>query len=222
MIINNVRIEWLGHDGFLITTLDGKRIAIDPFKISNTIKPVDMILITHPHPDHCSIEDIGKLTKEGTQIVIPIGCQSKVNRIDGLKINIANVGIKIKVDGISLYPFPAYNTSKEFHPKAEDWMGYIVKLKDVMIYHAGDTDKIPEMEGLKYIAQEGEKVIALLPVSGHYVMDAKEAAESAALINPAIAIPMHYGSLVGEEDNAKEFVEFCKINGINAEILNKI
>ena len=101
-------------------------------------------------------------------------------------------------------------------------MGYIVKLKDVLIYHAGDTDKIPEMDGLQYIAQEGEDVVALLPVSGHYVMTAEEAADAASVIKPSLAIPMHYGAgVVGTEEDAKRFVEICKEKGINAEILKK-
>lgn len=225
MEIRGVRIDWLGHSGFLIVNSEGKRIAIDPFNVSETVKPVDIILITHSHFDHCSLKDIEKLSHENTNIVIPVDCQSKLNKLQNVnfKINIANVGIKIKVDGISLYPFPAYNINKEFHPKQEDWLGYIIKLKEVLIYHAGDTDKIPEMEGLQYIAQEGEEVIALLPVSGTYVMSPEEATESAIIIKPSIAIPMHYGSEVaGTEEDAKKFVELCKEKGINTIILDKI
>ena len=153
--VRNVKIEWLGHSGFLITAQDGKRIAIDPYNISNGIEKADIILITHPHYDHCSVKDIELLAKEGTEIVVPIGGQSKVNRIEGIKINISQVGFKLKVQGINIYPFPAYNINKNFHPKEEDWMGYMLKLNDVIVYHSGDTDKIPEMNNLVYIAQEG-------------------------------------------------------------------
>lgn len=222
MKIRDVELEYLGHSGFLIVA-DGKRIAIDPYNVSDNIEKVDLILITHSHFDHCSLKDIEKLMKEGTEIVIPVDCQSKVNRIEGLKINITTVGIKIKVLGVNIYPFFAYNLDKPNHPKAEDWMGYILKLGDVMIYHAGDTDKIPEMSGLEFIAQEGEEVVALLPVSGGPVMNAEEAAEAAAIIKPNLAIPMHYGAgVIGEISDAEKFVELCKEKGINAEILNKI
>ncbi len=226
MEIKNVVMEFLGHDGFLIE-FQGKRIAIDPFKISNDIKPVDMILITHSHYDHCSIEDIKKLSQPGTEIVIPVDCQSKLNRLDEVSLRIVNVGIKMKVLDLNIYPFPAYNIGKQFHPKEENWTGYIIKLGEVIIYHAGDTDKIPEMDFLPNLAQEGEYVIALLPVSGTYVMTADEAVEAALVIKPDLAIPMHYGLEVvkkGEEDryDAEKFVKLCREKGINADILEKI
>ncbi|MBI2628917.1 MBL fold metallo-hydrolase [Candidatus Pacearchaeota archaeon] len=220
--VKDVKIEWLGHSGFLITSQDGKRIAIDPFNINSGIDPVDMILITHPHYDHCSIKDIQLLVKEGTSVVVPIGAQSKINKIEGINIQLSQVGLKMKVQGINIYPFPAYNIDKEFHPKEEDWMGYMLKLNDVIIYHSGDTDNIPEMNNLVYIAQEGEEVVLLLPVSGVYVMNAKEAVSVAEIIKPALAIPMHYGSVAGTEADAKKFVELCKEKGIRAEILEKL
>ncbi|MEK6891023.1 MAG: MBL fold metallo-hydrolase [Nanoarchaeota archaeon] len=228
--IRGVKIEFLGHDGFFITTLDGKRIVIDPYNVPDKVGKADLILITHGHHDHCSLKDIEKLCKDDTEIVIPIDCQSKINKILGdkmLKINIASVGFKLKAAGLDIYPFPAYNIGKEFHSKDENWMGYLLKLGNVIIYHAGDTDKIPEMENLKYISQEGEEVIALLPVSGTYVMTAEEAVEAAIVINPHLAIPMHYGAGVvksaeeGEFEDAQRFVELCKARGINAQILNK-
>ena len=228
MRISDVNLYFLGHDGFLIEYLD-KRIFIDPFKLSNNDKigKADLILITHSHYDHCSIEDISKIIKEGTEIVIPVDCQSKLNRLENVKIRIATTGIKMKVLDINVYPFPAYNIGKKFHPKDENWMGFILKFGDVIIYHAGDTDKIPEMDFLPNLAQEGEKVVAILPVSGVYVMDSKEAAEAALIIKPYLAVPMHYNSGVvknGEDEiyDAKKFVSLCKDNGINAKILKKI
>ena len=228
MRIGDVNLYFLGHDGFLIKYLD-KRIFIDPFKLSNNDKigKADLILITHSHYDHCSIEDISKIVKEGTEIVIPVDCQSMLNRLENVKIRIATTGIKMKALGINVYPFPAYNIGKKFHPKDENWMGFILKFGDVIIYHAGDTDKIPEMDFLPNLAQEGEKVVALLPVSGVYVMNAEEAVEAALTIKPYLAIPMHYNSGVvkNPEDeiyDAEKFVSLCKDNGINAEILKKI
>jgi len=143
-----------------------------------------------------------------------------------VKIRIATSGIKMKALGINVYPFPAYNLNKKFHPKDENWMGFILKFGDVIIYHAGDTDKIPEMDFLPNLAQEGEKVVALLPVCGVYVMTAEEAASAASVIKPYLAIPMHYGAEVvksGHEElaDAKRFLELCKERGINAKILNK-
>ena len=227
MRIGDVNLYFLGHNGFLIEYLD-KRIFIDPFKIptNNKIGKADLVLITHSHYDHCSIEDISKIIKEGTEIIIPVDCQSKLNRLKNVKIRIATTGIKMKAIGINVYPFPSYNINKKFHPKDENWMGFILKFGDVIIYHAGDTDKIPEMDFLPNLAQEGEKVVALLPVSGTYVMNPEEAAEAALSIKPDLAIPMHYGSgvvKIGEEElkDAEKFVELCKEKGINAEILKK-
>ncbi len=228
MRIGDVNLYFLGHDGFLIEYLD-KRIFIDPFKLSNNDKigKADLILITHSHYDHCSIEDISKIVKEGTEIVIPIDCQSMLNRLENVKIRIATTGIKMKALGINVYPFPAYNIGKKFHPKDENWMGFILKFGDVIIYHAGDTDKIPEMDFLPNLAQEEEKVVALLPVSGVYVMNSEEAASVAEIIKPYLAIPMHYDAGVvkngkDEISDAEKFVSLCKDNGINAEILKKV
>ncbi len=227
MRIGDLNLKFLGHDGFLIEYLD-KRIFIDPFKIpsNNKIGKADLILITHSHYDHCSIEDISKIIKEGTEIVIPVDCQSKLNRLENVKIRIATTGIKMKAIGINVYPFPAYNIGKNFHPKDENWMGFILKFGDVIIYHAGDTDKIPEMDFLPNLAQEGEKVVALLPVTGKVVMNAEEAVEAALIINPFLAIPMHYSAGVvknPEEEikDAEKFVSLCKEKGINAKILEK-
>ncbi len=223
MKIRGIDVEWLGHSGFIIEDQNGRRIAIDPFNIGEGIGKVDLILITHSHHDHCSISDMKKLAREGTHIGIPVDAQSKVNRLEDVNVHIITCGIKTKIDGTSIYPFAAYNTNKQFHPKDEGWMGYIIKLKDVIVYHAGDTDKIPEMKFLEFIAQEGEYVIALLPISGVYVMNAEEAAEAASEIKPALAIPMHYGAgVAGTEEDAKRFVELCKEKNIDSMILEKV
>ena len=224
MRIGDVNLYFLGHDGFLIKYLD-KRIFIDPFKLSNNDKigKADLILITHSHYDHCSIEDISKIVKEGTEIVIPVDCQSMLNRLENVKIRIATTGIKMKALGINVYPFPAYNIGKKFHPKDENWMGFILKFGDVIIYHAGDTDKIPEMQKLAGYGRRDKEFIALLPVSGKTVMNAEEAAEVVSIINPNLAIPMHYGAgVVGTREDAESFVEFCKEKGVHAQILEKI
>lgn len=221
MKLGDVEINYLGHDGFLIV-YDGKRIAVDPYKISDSLEKVDLILVTHSHYDHCSIEDISKISREGTNVVVTADSQSKVNRVDGINIRIIYPGLKIKVDGIDIYGFPAYNKDKDFHPRDEGWVGYLLKLGDVIIYHAGDTDKIDEMHGLNGINVEGEKVVALLPVSGKYVMTAEEAAEAADVIKPYLAIPMHYGEgVAGTGEDAKRFVEICNEKGLQAEVLKK-
>ena len=122
---------------------------------------------------------------------------------------------------VRITTLPAYNIDKPFHPKEEAWVGYLIKMNDVLIYHAGDTDLIPEMQTLTGFRHEGQKLVALLPVGGRFTMNAEEAAESAKLIKPFIAIPMHYGTIVGTEEDAKEFKTLCSEENLNAEIMEK-
>ena len=223
MKIKNVELEFLGHAGFLITNSGGRRIAIDPYNVSSSIDKVDLILITHSHYDHCSIKDIEKLSKPGTVIVVPADCQSKITKIEGVEMQIIEIGDEIKFGNVKIEAIPAYNVDKDFHPKREGWMGYLVKMRDVIIYHSGDSDKIPEMKKLTGYGKHGIEFVALLPVSGKYVMDAEEAAEVASLISPNLCIPMDFGGgVVGTEGDAENFVKLCKEVGLKAEVLKKI
>ncbi len=222
MEIGELKIEFLGHSGFIISNAK-KRIAIDPYNVSERAGKVDFILITHSHYDHCSIKDITKLAKEGTIIVVSADSQSKITKIDNVEMQIIEAGEELEFDDVRVEAIPAYNIGKEFHPKKEGWLGYLVKLNDAVIYHAGDTDKIPEMINLTGYGKLGKDFVALLPVSGKYVMSAEEAAEAASLINPSLAIPMHYGAgVAGTIDDAKSFLKLCEENGINAKMLEKL
>lgn len=223
MDVKDVKIEYLGHSGFVFTSSSGKRIAIDPFKISDKVGKVDMVLITHSHYDHCSIEDIRKIVRKGTEVVIPADAQSKVTHVEGIEMQIIEPGDELSFGTIKVEAVPAYNVDKEFHPKREGWMGYIMKFKDVVIYHSGDSDRIPEMNKLTGYGKRGNEFVALLPVSGKFVMDAEEAAEVASLISPDLVIPMHYGAgIAGTREDAERFVELCKEKGLNAKVLEKI
>jgi L-ascorbate metabolism protein UlaG (beta-lactamase superfamily) len=221
MEIGGVNLSFLGHSGFLIT--NEKRIAIDPYNVSDGIEKVDLILITHPHYDHCSIKDIQKLAKKGTIVVVPADAQSKITRVEDVEMQVIENGDELEFFNIKVSAVPAYNVDKDFHPKSEGWLGYIVKMHDVIVYHAGDSDKIPEMSKLSGYGKDGNKFVALLPVSGKYVMTAEEAAEVASLISPSIAIPMHYGAgVAGTIEEAQRFVQLCTSTGLKAEILEKI
>lgn len=184
-------IHWLGHDGFRIDA--GKVIYIDPFKISGGV-PADIVLVTHEHFDHCSPEDVAKVQGENTVIVTE---KDSAKKLKG-DVRVIAPGGKLTVGGVKIEAVPAYNTNKQFHPKEKGWLGFIIEVDGVRIYHAGDTDFIPEMAGFK-------TDIALLPVSGTYVMTAEEAVEAALSIKPKIAVPMHYGAIVGEESDAERF-----------------
>lgn len=223
MKVGDVEIQFLGHSGFLIITNNNKRIAIDPYNISEGIEKVDFILITHSHYDHCSIKDISKLSKEGTIIICPPDVQSKITRVEGVNMQIVEINDKIEFSNIKIEVMPAYNIKKEFHPKSEEWLGYLIKINEVIIYHSGDTDKIPQMQNLTGYGKHGNEFVILLPVSGKYVMDADEAFEVAKMLKADLAIPMHYGSgVAGTKEDAEKFVKLCVEEGLRATILEKI
>ncbi|MBI4843990.1 MAG: MBL fold metallo-hydrolase [Nitrospirae bacterium] len=189
-------IHWLGHDTFKIT--GEKVIYTDPFQIKKS-DAADIILITHEHRDHCSPEDVSKLTGKKTVIVATPDCAAKLSG----NVMTMKPGDKATVEGIFIEAVPAYNTNKKFHPKANNWAGYIFTVNGKRIYIAGDTDRIPEMKEIK-------ADIAILPVSGTYVMTAEEAVEAAMDIKPELAIPMHYNSIVGTLADAERFVAGLK------------
>ncbi len=221
--IGNVSLDFLGHAGFLIRLENKKTIAIDPYNISPNIAPVDLILITHSHYDHCSIKDIERITQRGTIIIMPPDAQSKITKIKDVEMQIIEVGDELSFDTVRIEAFPAYNIKKDFHPKSEGWLGYLIKMGDVIIYHTGDSDKIPEMEKLTGYGKHNNEFIILLPVSGTYTMDVEEAVAVAKLLGPTVAIPMHYGAgVAGSREDAERFVQACLKLDIRAQILEKI
>jgi L-ascorbate metabolism protein UlaG (beta-lactamase superfamily) len=190
------KLSWLGHDGILYQ--NKKTIYFDPFQIAGG-PPADIILISHDHFDHCSPEDIKKIQTKDTVIVTEADSAKKLTG----NIEILKPGEAKTIQGITIEAVPSYNTNKDFHVKAKGWLGFIVTLEGVRVYHTGDSDVIPEMKEIK-------ADIAFLPVSGTYVMTAQEAAEAAKVLKPKIAIPMHYGAIVGAEEDAKKFAELLK------------
>lgn len=194
MEINGLEIIWLGHAGFKIKA-DNTVIYIDPYQINESEK-ADLVLVTHNHYDHCSKKDVEKIAGENTAIVCGEGCIAKL----GMDAKTVSAGNSVEIMGIKIRAVHAYNKKKEFHPKGKG-VGYIINIKNKKIYHAGDTGIIPEMDEIEEID------IAMLPVGGTYTMNAEEAVEAAELIRPKIAIPMHYGSVVGNEKDAESFKE---------------
>jgi L-ascorbate metabolism protein UlaG (beta-lactamase superfamily) len=223
MEIKGVKIEFLGHSGFLITNGGGKRIAIDPYNVPEQMKPVDLILITHSHYDHCSLKDLIKLSVHGTVLIVPADVQSKITRLEGVEMQVMETGDEIAFKSIKVEAVPAYNINKDFHTKADGWHGYVLKMEGVVVYHAGDSDFIPEMKKLSGYGKQGNEFIVMLPISGTYTMTAEEAAEAASIINPTLAIPMHYGAgVAGTIEDAQRFVKACKQLGVEAAILEKL
>lgn len=200
-------IFWLGHDSF---RLKGERVVyIDPWKLAAGAEKADVILVTHEHGDHFSPDDIAKISHADTVVVAPPSVVAKTD----LKITVVKPGDKLNANGIAVEVVAAYNANKKFHPQTAGHVGYIVTLNGKRIYHAGDTDEIPEMAQFKCD-------IALLPVSGTYVMTAAEAAAAANTLQPSLAIPMHYGDadVVGTRGDAEEFKRLAKVP---VEILEK-
>ncbi len=220
MKIDDIEIKWLGHSGFLIK--NHKIIYIDPYNIKDNSEKADLILITHSHYDHCSVADIEKIIKNGTKIIVTADCQSKITRFKiPIKIEIVETGQELVFEKIKISVFPAYNLDKPFHKKDESGVGYLIKINNVLVYHAGDTDVIPEMQKLTGYKQSENKFIALLPIGGRFTMSVEEAVEAAKIIKPSVAIPMHYGTIVGTQDDAIEFRELCEDEGIEVKILEK-
>jgi L-ascorbate metabolism protein UlaG (beta-lactamase superfamily) len=203
---NGVKLTWLGHDGFRIE--DDQVIYIDPYEIKGGAK-ADFVLISHEHDDHCSTDDLRKVVTSSTVVVAHAQSKNKLSKLPVKELKIAKPGDKLTFGSVTVEAVPAYNTNKFrepgqlFHPKEDGKLGFVVTVKGVRIYHAADTDHIIEMKGMT-------PDIALLPVSGTYVMTAKEAAEAANSIKPKIAIPMHYASIVGGIKDAEEFKKLAK------------
>ena len=188
-----------------------KIIYIDPYHIDKNYNDADLIFITHDHYDHYSEEDIDKVKKQDTVIVAPEELLTKLLRKGFRQDNIITVE-PYDVDmelGIKFEAIPAYNTNKQFHPKENGWVGYIIEIQGIKYYIAGDTD----------ITEENRKVkcdVTFVPVGGTYTMDFKEAAMLINEIKPKIAIPTHYGSVVGTKQDATDFIKLLhpEIKGI--------
>jgi L-ascorbate metabolism protein UlaG (beta-lactamase superfamily) len=201
------KIAWLGHDAFRIEA--GKTIYFDPYGIAGGLK-ADLVLISHDHFDHCSPDDVAKVQKEGTVIVTEKNSAKKL----GGNVRVIKPGDTVNVEGVKVTGVPSYNKDKDFHPRKNGWLGFIVELEGVKIYHAGDTDFIPEMKDFKVD-------IAFIPVSGTYVMTAEEAVKATLAIKPKLAIPMHFGTIVGDEKDALRFKKGLE-GKLEVRILKKI
>ena len=206
-------IEVLCHSSIRISK--NKVIYIDPFKIDKNYNDADIIFITHDHYDHYSEEDIDKVINKNTTIVIPEEMITKLLRKGFRQDYIITVtpDEQDMVEGIKFETVPAYNTDKQFHPKENEWVGYIIELNGYRYYIAGDTD----------ITEENKKVkcdVAFVPVGGTYTMDFKEAAFLINEIKPKIAVPIHYGSVVGTKQDAEDFKRLLHPE-IKCEILMK-
>ena len=202
-------IEVLCHSSIRINK--EKVIYIDPFKINNNYNDADIIFITHDHYDHYSEEDINKVKKNDTVIVAPKGLVTKLLKIGFNQNYIITVepNEEKMIKGIKFETVLAYNTNKQFHPKENTWVGYIIEINNNRYYIAGDTDITPENKKVRCD-------VAFVPVGGTYTMDFKEATQLINEIKPKIAVPIHYGSVVGTYQDAEDFLKniHSEIKGI--------
>ncbi|HLM25928.1 MAG TPA: MBL fold metallo-hydrolase [Thermoleophilaceae bacterium] len=199
------QVEWLGHSGFRVR-VGRSYVYIDPYRLPAGSPQADLILVTHGHYDHFSPRDIELLSHDGTWMIAPAAVAERA----GGRVLSLGPGDDLEhelVPGVGVAAVAAYNTSKRdakgnlFHPRQAGWIGFEVNVRGERLYHSGDTDVIPEMDNVAGVD------VALLPVSGTYVMTALEAAEAARRIQPRVAVPMHWGHQIGSEADAREFAE---------------
>ena len=197
-------VEVLYHSSIRIN--NEKVIYIDPFKINETKKDADLIFITHDHYDHYSEEDIDKVIGYNTTIIAPKEMLTKILKkgIGQDRIIAVEPQKEYMVQGIKFETIPAYNINKMFHPKKNGWVGYVIEIEGIRYYIAGDTDATEESRKVKCD-------VAFVPVGGTYTMNSKEAANFVNEIKPKIAIPIHYGSIVGTKQDATDFLNILNL-----------
>ena len=195
-MINNISINC--HSSIKIN--GEKVIYIDPYKIKEINKDADLIFITHENYDHYSIEDINKIKKSNTRFIVPKSMKNRliIDRISENDIISVDVKNKYNVDDIEFETIPAYNINKSFHPKNNNWVGYIININNIKYYIAGDTDITDEAINVKCD-------IAFIPIGGTYTMDYKEAATLTNKMKPKYTIPIHYGLIVGKYEDAIKY-----------------
>jgi L-ascorbate metabolism protein UlaG (beta-lactamase superfamily) len=198
-----VQITWLGHDGFKLKK--GTVVYVDPFQLKSPPEPADVVCVTHEHFDHLSVDDLKKVVTPRATVVTIAACEEAAKGVRPHAVRVVKPGDRVLVEGITVEAVPAYNTSKfrapgkPFHPQGDGKVGFVLGMGGVRIYHAGDTDEIPEMDAVAGVD------VALLPVSGTYVMTAAEAIKACQTVRPKLAIPMHYGAIVGAAADAEAF-----------------
>ena len=201
-------LAWLGHSGFRIAAR-GATVYIDPYRVPDGPK-ADLILVTHGHYDHYSPQDIERLSRDDTRLVAPAAVAERA----GGRVTSIAPGEELELaglPGVHVAAVAAYNTSKRdregrlFHPREAGWVGFDLNVRGERLYHSGDTDVIPEMDAVVGVD------VALLPVSGVYVMTAGEAAEAARRMQPRLAVPMHWGEHIGTRDDAAAFARAAPV-----------
>jgi len=204
--VMGIAIQWLGHASFRICYEDTV-IYIDPWKLKESAGDATLVLVSHSHYDHYSQEDIAKVSGPDTKLIASADVIAKAKAGEAIM-----PGLIVELEGVRVIGVAAYNPDKQFHPKGNNWAGFIIEIGSKRIYYAGDTDLTEEMKALKDID------VALLPVGGTYTMNAKEAAEATEHIKPKLAVPYHWGDIVGGQSDAEQFAKSaaCEVKVLEA------
>ena len=177
-----------------------KIIYFDPYKINEIAKDADIIFITHDHYDHMDTLSIDNIKNDNTIVVAPKSMEDTIRKIKFKEYIFLNPDEETIIDGINIKTIPAYNINKPFHPRNNNWLGYIINYNNISYYIAGDTDKTPESEKVNCD-------IAFIPIGGHFTMNVLEAVELVKTIKPKMVIPIHYGSIIGDKNLGKKLRE---------------
>jgi len=201
-----VEIKWIHHASFRIAG-GGGVLYIDPWKLAGAAHDADVIFVSHDHYDHCSPEDVKKVSRDDTAIVAPLDTIARLGAANAIA-----PGESITVKGVTIEAVAAYNVDKAFHPKANNWCGAVFTLDGKRLYYAGDTDLIAEMSALSDVD------VAMFPVGGTYTLDAAGAAKAAQAVGCRAAIPYHWGDIVGTRADAEKFAKLapCKVHVLKA------
>jgi L-ascorbate metabolism protein UlaG (beta-lactamase superfamily) len=186
-------LHWFGQSAFRIRSESGRAVFIDPWRVPASAGPADLILVTHPHRDHYDRKAIKGLSKQGTIVVLPRSCAGEGQAGIG-------AGESLTVGAMRVSGVAAYNQTRRFHPKSSSWLGYLLEVDGIRVYHAGDTDVIAEMRELR-------PDIALLPIGGIFAMDWRAGVEAAGILKASLSIPMHYSWLLGGSSAGRRFAK---------------
>ncbi|MFC1635480.1 MBL fold metallo-hydrolase [Planctomycetota bacterium] len=188
-------LQWLGHASFKICHEDTV-LYIDPWKLKDSPHDATLVLVSHSHHDHYSPEDIEKVSGPDTKLMASPDVMAKEKAGE-----VIMPGLTVELDTARVIGVAAYNPDKDFHPKTNNWVGFVIEIGSKRLYYAGDTDLTEEMKALQNID------VALLPVGGTYTMDAAQAAEAVTHFKPIMVIPYHWGDIVGDRSDAEKFAK---------------
>lgn len=198
-----------------IKLMGSKIIYIDPYKIKDALHDADYVFCTHSHYDHFSVEDIKKVIKNSTKLItVESSKKDAINLVGGENVLIVKPNENYKIDELEFSTTYAYNVDKQFHPKSNGWVGFIIKLDEERYFIAGDTDNIKELQNIS-------TDYAFLPVGGTFTMDYEEAAELANNINAKVVVPTHYGSVAGNKTDGQSFKKLIKNKEVIDILYNK-